>query len=53
MAGAVTGLGMQQQLNAMSNAGASSAGSRMRGGAQGIADTHTQQQEKTMNDMGM
>lgn len=49
----MTGIGMQNQLNSMSNAGASSAGTRMRGSVGGTAGTHNQQQEQVMNNLGL
>jgi hypothetical protein len=49
----MTGVGMQNQLNSMSNAGASSAGTRMRESVGGTAGTHNQQQEQAMDNLGL
>lgn len=49
----MTGIGIQQELNSMSNAGSSAANSRARGGAHDIGAQQTQRQEKAMDDLGL
>lgn len=49
----MTGLGMQQQMNSMSNGGVSAAGGYMREGVSNSAGGHNQQQEKAMDDLGL
>lgn len=53
MTEAMTGIGMQRQLDNMSNAGSSAAGSRARGDVRGIGQDHTQRQEQAMDDLGL
>ncbi len=48
----MTGIGMQNQLGSMSNAGSSSAGSYARGKLGGITEQHNQQQEQMLNSLG-
>ncbi|HOS02301.1 MAG TPA: hypothetical protein PKZ01_04430 [Candidatus Hydrogenedentes bacterium] len=49
---ALTGIGIQGQLNNMSNTGVSAAGSRMRSGLGGAQQQHEQQQEKALSELG-
>ncbi len=53
MTEAVTGLGVQRQLNNMNQAGANAAGNRARGGAQGIADSHSNRQLEAIEELGL
>ena len=53
MGEAMTGIGIQSELNSMSNAGSSAAGSRMRGDARGIGQDQTQRQEQAMDNLGL
>ena len=48
----MTGIGIQNELNSMSNAGSSAARSRARGKAQDATRRQQQQQEAILNDMG-
>jgi hypothetical protein len=48
----MTGIGISQQLDSMSNAGSSAAGSRVRAGAGALQDTHNQQQQKALDELG-
>lgn len=49
----MTGIGIQKQLNSMSNAGSNSAGTYMRGKAGRSTQQHNQQQEKALKDLGL
>ncbi|GMV90657.1 MAG: hypothetical protein AMXMBFR82_04350 [Candidatus Hydrogenedentota bacterium] len=49
----MTGIGIQNELNSMSSAGSSAAGSRARGGARDIGSQQTQRQEQAMDDLGL
>lgn len=49
----VTGIGVQQQLNGMSHAGASSAGGYAREKTGGITGGHNAQQEQAMDNLGL
>ena len=49
----MTGIGIQSELNSMSNAGSSAAGSRMRSGARDAGQGQTQRQEQAMDDLGL
>lgn len=49
----MTGIGISNQLDNMSTAGSSSAGTSMRQGARGIGQAHDAQQQKAMNDLGL
>jgi len=53
MGEAVTGIGVQQQLNGMSNAGASSAGGYAREKAGGVSGGHNARQEQAMDNLGL
>jgi len=48
----MTGIAIQQQLNGMSNAGATSARGHVRNNVDNLSETHTQQQMQVMDDMG-
>lgn len=49
----MTGIGIQNELNSMSNAGSSAAGNRARGGARDFGSQQTQRQERAMDDLGL
>lgn len=49
----MTGIGMQNQLNSMSNAGTSAAGGYARRGVQNATQQQNQNQEKALKDLGM
>jgi hypothetical protein len=49
----MTGIGMQQELNNMSSAGSSAAGSRMRGQSRNVGTQQTDKQNKAMDDLGL
>ena len=49
----MTGIGISNQLDNMSTAGSSAAGTSMRQGARGIGQAHDAQQQKAMNDLGL
>ena len=53
MGEAMTGIGIQQQLNSMGQSGANSAGGYARRGVQGKTQKHNQQQEKALKDLGL
>jgi hypothetical protein len=53
MGEAITGIGIQNELNSMSSAGSSAAGSRARGGAQDVGAQQTQRQEQVMDNLGL
>ena len=53
MAEVVTGMGVQKQLNSMSNAGSSSAGGYGRRKLRGATKDRNKQQEKAMDDLGL
>ncbi len=53
MGEAMTGIGIQNQLNSNSNAGSNTAGSYGREKIGGIAGQHNQQQEQVMNNLGL
>lgn len=50
---AVTGMGMQQQMNSMSNGGTNAAGGYARGEISGAVGGHNQQQEQVMDNLGL
>lgn len=50
---ALTGIAIQQDLNNMSTAGSSAASSRMRSGARGVQQDHSQRQNQVMDDLGL
>lgn len=52
MGEAMTGIGIQNQLNNMSNAGSSAAGSRARTGAGTIQDNYNQRQQEALDQLG-
>jgi len=49
----MTGIGIQNELNSMSNAGSSAAGSRARSGARDFGSDQTRRQENAMDDLGL
>jgi hypothetical protein len=49
---AMTGVGMQQELGRMNNAGTNAAGIYGRQSAQGIADSYSQRQEQALDELG-
>ena len=49
----MTGIAIQGELNSMSNAGSSAAGTRARGGARNMGQQQTQRQNQVMNDLGL
>ncbi len=49
----MTGIGIQQELGRMSTGGASAAQTRVRSGADGIADRQTSQQNQVMDQLGL
>lgn len=49
----MTGIGISNQLDNMSTAGSSAAGTSMRQGARGIGQAHDAQQQKAMDDLGL
>lgn len=49
----MTGIGISNQLDNMSTAGSSAAGTTMRQGARGIGQAHDAQQQKAMDDLGL
>lgn len=49
---AMTGIGIQNQLNSMSNAGSSAAGSRMRQSAGTIQENYNQRQQEALDQLG-
>ena len=49
----MTGIGIQNELNNMSSAGSSAAGSRARGGARDVGQQQTQRQEQAMDNLGL
>ncbi|MBI2433948.1 MAG: hypothetical protein HYV26_13860 [Candidatus Hydrogenedentes bacterium] len=53
MGEAMTGIAMQNQLNSMSNAGASAAGTRMRGATRENAGDHNAMQNQVMDNLGL
>lgn len=53
LAETMTGIGISNQLDNMSTAGSSAAGSAARAGAGGIGAAHDAQQQKAMNDLGL
>ena len=53
MGEAMTGIGMSQQLDNMSNAGASSAGSRVRGAAHDLAPDTNDRTNAAMDNLGL
>jgi len=52
MTEAMTGLGVQAQLDSMSQSGASGAGSRARAGASGIEQSYSDRQQRALDDLG-
>lgn len=48
----MTGIGISQQLDSMSNAGASAAGSRVRAGAHGVQEDYNARQQKALDTLG-
>jgi hypothetical protein len=49
----MTGIGIQSELNSMSSAGSSAAGSRARSGARDVGSQQTQRQDRAMDDLGL
>ena len=49
----MTGIAISNQLDSMSNAGSAAAGSRARAGIGSATQQHDQQQQKTLNDLGL
>ena len=49
----MTGIGIQNELNGMSNAGVSGVGSRMRSSARGAGGDHNDRQNQAMDDLGL
>lgn len=53
MGEAMTGIGIQQELNGMGSAGAAAAGSRARGNVGGVGLGHDAQQQQVMDNLGL
>jgi len=53
MTEAMTGMGIQQQLNNMNQSGANAASSRMRNNARSIGAGHDERMNNTMNQLGL
>lgn len=53
MGEAMTGIGIQQELNSMGQSATNAAGSYARQSVRGVSEDRTQQQNKTMDDLGL